>query len=298
MPWQSARTWVSPRRRCSSNILLQSSLRWDFSAYDYQIDGLPYLLWPVDQAISAGPAVVAPPVHAPESDRGPVVQIAIQQPPSAALPGNGQLLHPLRAFACSGRAAHVRLTAAWPVCQAEVDARVAMYTEEVEEELLGGRPDFVLDAIDNINTKVLKAHPCLSDGTHQCRVIQRDQCQSIVCLHTVRARLAAHVQSYLPAVVALDCRQALRTHRRSQRLCGPCNRAPVALLIRPHEPLHRLIMCPLLSPQVSLLAACHRRGIPVLCVAGAGAKADPSRLRIADVSQSNVDPLARAVRAS
>jgi len=46
---------------------------------------------------------------------------------------------------------------------------------------------------------------------------------------------------------------------------------------------------------VSLLAACHRRGIPVLCVAGAGAKADPSRLRIADVSESNVDPLARAV---
>ena len=47
---------------------------------------------------------------------------------------------------------------------------------------------------------------------------------------------------------------------------------------------------------MSLLAACHRRGIPVLCVAGAGAKADPSRLRIADVSESNVDPLARAVR--
>ena len=32
---------------------------------------------------------------------------------------------------------------------------MAMYTEEAEDELLGGRPDFVLDAIDNINTKVL-----------------------------------------------------------------------------------------------------------------------------------------------
>jgi len=31
---------------------------------------------------------------------------------------------------------------------------VAMYTEEAEEALLGGHPDFVLDAIDNINTKV------------------------------------------------------------------------------------------------------------------------------------------------
>lgn len=31
---------------------------------------------------------------------------------------------------------------------------VAMYTAEAEEELLGGSPDFVLDAIDNIDTKV------------------------------------------------------------------------------------------------------------------------------------------------
>lgn len=31
---------------------------------------------------------------------------------------------------------------------------VAMYTAEAEEELLGGAPDFVLDAIDNIDTKV------------------------------------------------------------------------------------------------------------------------------------------------
>ncbi|CAK0785696.1 hypothetical protein CVIRNUC_008907 [Coccomyxa viridis] len=86
------------------------------------------------------------------------------------------------------------------VPETEVDARVAMYSEEAEESLLEGRPDFVLDAIDNIDTKV------------------------------------------------------------------------------------------------ALLAACKRRGIPVLCAAGAGAKADPTRLRIADISESNVDPLARAVR--
>lgn len=29
-----------------------------------------------------------------------------------------------------------------------------MYTEAAEEQLLGGDPDFVLDAIDNIDTKV------------------------------------------------------------------------------------------------------------------------------------------------
>ena len=49
--------------------------------------------------------------------------------------------------------------------------------------------------------------------------------------------------------------------------------------------------------QVALLAACKRRGIPVLCVAGAGAKADPTRLHIADLTECNVDPLARSVSA-
>lgn len=38
--------------------------------------------------------------------------------------------------------------------QAEVEAVVEMYTQEREEELLSGNPDFVLDAIDNIDTKV------------------------------------------------------------------------------------------------------------------------------------------------
>lgn len=75
-----------------------------------------------------------------------------------------------------------------------------MYSEESEEQLLGGSPDFVLDAIDNIDTKV------------------------------------------------------------------------------------------------ALLLACRRRGIPVLASAGAGAKADPTRLRIVDLAESVADPLARAVR--
>ena len=48
--------------------------------------------------------------------------------------------------------------------------------------------------------------------------------------------------------------------------------------------------------QVELLAACKRRGLPVLCCAGAGAKADPTRLAITDISEATVDPLARSVR--
>ena len=48
--------------------------------------------------------------------------------------------------------------------------------------------------------------------------------------------------------------------------------------------------------KVDLLAACKRRGLPVLCVAGAGAKVDPTRLRFGDISESTQDRLSKAVR--
>lgn len=48
--------------------------------------------------------------------------------------------------------------------------------------------------------------------------------------------------------------------------------------------------------QVHLLAACKQRGIPVLCAGGAGAKADPTKLRFVDIQEASSDPLIRAVR--
>ena len=39
-----------------------------------------------------------------------------------------------------------------------------MYTEEAEEQLLAGNPDFVLDAIDNIDTKVALLAACHRRG--------------------------------------------------------------------------------------------------------------------------------------
>jgi len=84
--------------------------------------------------------------------------------------------------------------------ESKVDARVQLYDASSEGEILGGQPDFVLDCIDNIDTKV------------------------------------------------------------------------------------------------SLLAACVRRGLKVLSATGAGARADPTRIRIADLSESSIDPLSRAVR--
>ncbi|KAF8378813.1 hypothetical protein HHK36_030162 [Tetracentron sinense] len=89
-------------------------------------------------------------------------------------------------------------SAIFPECQ--IDARVQLYDASSEEEILSGQPDFVLDCIDNIDTKV------------------------------------------------------------------------------------------------ALLAACIRRGLKVLSATGAGARADPTRIRVADLRESTNDPLSRAVR--
>ncbi|KAL0430472.1 UNVERIFIED_CONTAM: tRNA threonylcarbamoyladenosine dehydratase [Sesamum radiatum] len=86
----------------------------------------------------------------------------------------------------------------FPECQ--VDAKVLLYDSSSEDEILSGQPDFVLDCIDNIDTKV------------------------------------------------------------------------------------------------ALLAACARRGLKVLSATGAGARADPTRIRVADLRESTNDPLSRAVR--
>ncbi len=48
--------------------------------------------------------------------------------------------------------------------EAEVEAINAMYTEAAEEQLLGGKPDYILDAIDNIDTKVALLAACHRRG--------------------------------------------------------------------------------------------------------------------------------------
>lgn len=48
--------------------------------------------------------------------------------------------------------------------EADVEAVNAMYTEDEEERLLGGRPDYVFDAIDNIDTKVALLAACHRRG--------------------------------------------------------------------------------------------------------------------------------------
>ncbi len=45
-----------------------------------------------------------------------------------------------------------------------------------------------------------------------------------------------------------------------------------------------------------LLAACRERDLPVVCATGASGRVDPTRVQIADLSCTQVDPLAHAVR--
>ncbi len=63
--------------------------------------------------------------------------------------------------------------------EAQIDARVAMYTPEDEDALLSGQPDYVLDAIDNIDTKVALLAACRRRGL------------SVVCVAAAGAGLPA-----------------------------------------------------------------------------------------------------------
>jgi len=51
-----------------------------------------------------------------------------------------------------------------------------------------------------------------------------------------------------------------------------------------------------LNCKVALIATAHRRGVPVAASMGAGNKLDVSRVRLADIAQTQVCPLAREVR--
>ncbi len=50
------------------------------------------------------------------------------------------------------------------------------------------------------------------------------------------------------------------------------------------------------ASKVALLAACVKRGIPVASSMGSGARLDPTKIRIDDISRTSGCPLARAVR--
>ena len=50
------------------------------------------------------------------------------------------------------------------------------------------------------------------------------------------------------------------------------------------------------TPKCLLLSFCKREGIPVVCSTGSAGKLDPTRIAVADLADTDVDPLARSVR--
>jgi tRNA A37 threonylcarbamoyladenosine dehydratase len=50
------------------------------------------------------------------------------------------------------------------------------------------------------------------------------------------------------------------------------------------------------TSKVLLLETCLQQGIPVISITGAGARLDPTQVRVDDLSRTRVDPLARIIR--
>ncbi len=51
------------------------------------------------------------------------------------------------------------------------------------------------------------------------------------------------------------------------------------------------------AAKMTLITRCRDAGTPLICAMGAGNKLDPSRLRVSDIYQTSVCPLARVIRA-
>lgn len=51
-----------------------------------------------------------------------------------------------------------------------------------------------------------------------------------------------------------------------------------------------------ITAKCHLLATCKKRGIPVISSTGSSGRLDPTRIQIADLSETSIDPLAKAVR--
>jgi len=51
-----------------------------------------------------------------------------------------------------------------------------------------------------------------------------------------------------------------------------------------------------ITPKCMLLAFCHEKGIPVISSTGSAGRLDPTRIQIADLGETEIDPLAKAVR--
>lgn len=134
-------------------------------------------------------------------------------------------------------------------------------------------------------------------GIGRLRIIDADTVQpsnrnrQIVALSSTEGRkkvdiLAERLHDIHPELVLDVCDEFLEPHTVEQALLPVQGSAP-----------NILIDCiDTLACKTALILQAHHAGIPVVSSMGAGARLDPTRVRIADLSQSRVCPLAGAVR--
>lgn len=137
------------------------------------------------------------------------------------------------------------------------------------------------------------AHLLLRSGIGKLRIIDFDLVSlSSLNRHAVATRLdvglpkadvlASHFKHILPETQVEACNTMFTADTQDALLSG--------------NPDYVIDAIDNIDTKVALLAACYKKNIKVLCVAGAGAKADPTRLKIVDLQDSTIDPLARSVR--
>jgi tRNA A37 threonylcarbamoyladenosine dehydratase len=102
-------------------------------------------------------------------------------------------------------------------------------------------------------------------------------------VHTIRRRLEA-----IAPWIHFDCRNELFTESVAETQLGPWSDGRHADYV--------IDAIDNIDSKVGLLSYCHRNGMKVISSMGAGAKSDPSRLFIGDISASTDDPLSRSTR--
>lgn len=93
----------------------------------------------------------------------------------------------------------------------------------------------------------------------------------------------------------VDARVEIFRGTEAERLLGPAKADPSRKLSQ-MQPTYVVDCIDNMDTKVDLLAFCYHNKIPCFSSMGAGAKADPSQIQVADLNTTSEDPLARRVR--
>ncbi|KAJ3340854.1 hypothetical protein HDU93_006146 [Gonapodya sp. JEL0774] len=137
------------------------------------------------------------------------------------------------------------------------------------------------------------AHMLARSGVGKLTLVDFDQ----VTLSSLNRHAVATLADVgLPKVVVMKRRLATITPFVEIDIVNAVFNAALAPSLLDHAPTVLLDCIDNLSTKLDLVEACMLRGIPFLCVMGAGGKADPTQVQLADISDTQDDPLAKRMR--